>query len=108
MVLMGRLLYDVDMYEVSPERATGRLDYPILLIHGDQDQRIPLEQSRRVLAASRHPDTRLWIVPGAGHTDGYKLFPEEYVDKVVTYFERQFTGPDRAYIPTPLAQVDDR
>jgi pimeloyl-ACP methyl ester carboxylesterase len=33
-------------------------------------------------------DAELWVVEGAGHTEGLKKFPEEYEERVVAFFDR--------------------
>ena len=43
----------------------GRIDCPLLLVHGDADATIPVANSR-LLAAVR-PDARLVVLPGVGH-----------------------------------------
>lgn len=48
MKVTSRVLYGID---VAPERAASTLSYPILVIHGDADGRIPVEQSVRIHAS---------------------------------------------------------
>lgn len=45
------------------------LDVPLLVIHGEQDDLIPLEQGRRMFDAATAQDKRFLAVEGAGHTD---------------------------------------
>lgn len=51
----------------SMRRLAG-LRVPVLILHGDQDELIPLSQAERNYAAAVEPK-RLVVVPGAGHTD---------------------------------------
>lgn len=46
----------------------GRLSIPILILHGDRDDIVPLTQSRRVFEAAREPKA-FYTIPGAGHND---------------------------------------
>ncbi len=46
----------------------GSVDCPVLIIHGRLDQRIPIEQGRRLFEAAAEPREFLEI-PGAGHND---------------------------------------
>ncbi len=46
-------------------RALGRIDRPVLLIHGDRDWLVPLTVARRACAA--HPDWQLAVARGVGH-----------------------------------------
>ena len=85
MSAMSSILYDIDVGAIAPERASATLGYPILVIHGDLDSRIPVEQSVRIHASSP-AGSELWLVPGSDHTDAFLDLPGEYVARVETYF----------------------
>lgn len=54
---------------------------PLLIMHGDADRSIPVEQSRRLyLATGGH--AALWIAPGATHAALYNLYPDEWRQRV--------------------------
>lgn len=55
-----------DRYETL--RHLPRVAAPVLVIHGEQDQVVPVEMGRRVAAAVRGPSS-LVTFPGAGHSD---------------------------------------
>lgn len=84
-VFLGRRLYDIDVEGMSPERAVSRLDYPVSVIYGTEDSRIPPEHSRRVFDASAG-GSRLWVVEGVGHAESFVENKEEYVERVADYF----------------------
>lgn len=44
-----------------------RLDVPLLLMHAEGDERVPVEHSRELAALARHPTSRLIAVPGGHH-----------------------------------------
>ncbi|HUG53561.1 MAG TPA: alpha/beta hydrolase [Vicinamibacteria bacterium] len=46
----------------------GRLRAPVLILHGDQDEIVPVDHARTLLGAAPEP-RRLEIVQGAGHND---------------------------------------
>ena len=83
--LLADMLYGLDMGLLVPERAVESIDYPILVIHGEDDTRIPTDHGIRVHKAA-HPASELWITPGTDHGDSFLNFPEEYVDRVVSYY----------------------
>ena len=89
--LFADLLFDIDLGALDPEEAVARIDYPILVIHGDADDRIPFEHGYR-LHASAHPESALWLAPGSDHVDAFLDYPEEYVDRVAAYFETRLGG----------------
>ncbi len=87
--LLAKLLYDIDVGALIPEDAVKRLPYPILVIHGTADTRIPFEHGVRVYKAA-HPESRIWLVDNVKHTDAFQDLPDQYVEKVVDYFESRF------------------
>lgn len=83
--LVAARLYGIDVDALSPEEAVARLDYPVLIIHGMADTRIPYFHGVRVHKAAP-PGSRLWLVPDAPHTSAFLLHPDEYVERIVEYF----------------------
>jgi len=52
---------------VSPVDCIGRISpRPVLILHGDRDDTVPLDHARRLFAAARDPK-ELVVLPGAGH-----------------------------------------
>ena len=47
-----------------------RLTVPILILHGDRDDIVPIEQGQRLFAAANEPKT-FYTIPGASHNDTY-------------------------------------
>ena len=86
--LMARVLYGIDIGALVPEEAVKVLPYPIMVIHGTADARIPCDHGIRVYEAA-HPGSTIWLVPDVDHVDAFSTYPEEYVEKVVDYFDRQ-------------------
>lgn len=60
---------------------------PILLIHGEEDRRIPLSETECIYQAAKIPK-EIWIVPGADHLESYSFYPKEYEDRIIEYFKR--------------------
>ena len=85
MKVMSRVLYGIDVGAVVPEKAAGTLGYPILVIHGGADSRIPAEQSVRI-HDSASAGSELWLVHGSEHADAVVDEPDEYVERVEAYF----------------------
>lgn len=86
--LMARVLYGIDIGALVPEEAVKLLPYPIMVIHGTADTRIPLEHGTRVHDAA-HPESLMWVVPEVDHVQAFPEHPEEYVERVVDYFDGQ-------------------
>ncbi|HEX6071097.1 MAG TPA: alpha/beta fold hydrolase [Longimicrobiaceae bacterium] len=49
--------------------AAARLDVPWLILHGDEDETVPVREAR-VLRAAAGPNAQLSVLKGAGHTCG--------------------------------------
>jgi pimeloyl-ACP methyl ester carboxylesterase len=70
---MARLVYPMIPEILVPDaypsiRRVHALGCPLLVLHGDCDQLIPLAQGQAVFAAARAPK-RLEVLPGVGHND---------------------------------------
>ena len=89
--VVANLLFGIDLGALVPEDAIARLDYPVLIIHGTADSRIPVEHGVRLHGAS-HSGSRLWLVPGVDHVDAFATHPEEYVERVASYLKSRLGG----------------
>ncbi len=74
--------------EVSPEESARELKIPLLLVHGDADDRLSVGNSRRILAAAGSADKKLIVMPGFGHDDllGHNetwMVIDHFVDRVM-------------------------
>ena len=90
MKVISRVLYGIDVGAVVPEKAAGTLSYPILVIHGGEDSRVPVEQSVRIHAAAS-AGSEIWLVHGSEHADAVIDEPDEYVERVDVYFHSRLT-----------------
>jgi fermentation-respiration switch protein FrsA (DUF1100 family) len=61
-----------------------RVGCPVLVVHGDRDEIIPVEQGRRLYEAAPEPK-RLEIVRGAGHNDLSNVGGEKYIDALADF-----------------------
>ena len=52
--------------------AAGRLAQPLLVLHGEQDVSVPIEEGRRIIAAAEPSRSRLHALPGTDHTFGVR------------------------------------
>jgi fermentation-respiration switch protein FrsA (DUF1100 family) len=60
---------------------------PLFLIHGELDALTPVENSKILYKLAKEPK-ELWIEPGAGHVMVYEQKPEEYMTRVLSFFDR--------------------
>ena len=84
---VGEALLGIRCEEIAPMTAMGRIyPRPVLLIHGTADRLIPIENSRRLLAASPG-NASLWEVEGAAHVQSIYAAPEEYARRVTAFLD---------------------
>jgi hypothetical protein len=102
MEFMARSIYGIDIKEISPARAITRSDTPVLIIHGENDNVVPVEHARllgRAIGASfdqiESGEESVWIVPGAGHTGSFRTEPAAYIERLVKFYEAHLGAPHR-------------
>ncbi len=75
----------------------GKIDnlkVPVLIVHGDEDEIIPVEMGRRLYAAAHEPK-ELYIIPGAHHNDTYLVGGKEYFEKLRNFIFGRKTADGR-------------
>ncbi len=89
-VLMGKLLYGIDLNDNRPVRAIARLkDRPVLLIHGTNDNLVPVHHAQLLAQAdATNPNLSVWIADGVGHTRAFDDAPVEFRARVLDFFAR--------------------
>jgi len=95
---MGRLHYPIipgalvpDAYP-SLDRIPG-LECPLLLMHGDSDEIVPLEQGRRLFGAAPEPK-RLHVFHGLGHNDVLTRAGAEWAGTIAEWAEEVLAAPE--------------
>ena len=72
--------------DVAPLRVVGQLaPRPLLLIHGTDDEMIPVSHAYRLYAAAGEPK-QLWIAEGANHCGAYFQDRAAYCQRVIAFF----------------------
>ncbi len=75
----------------SVEKAAGRLNRPVLMIHGGGDNYIRPEMAKALFERVRGPKD-LWIVPKAKHNGALAIAADDYHAKLVAFFEANLTN----------------
>ena len=60
---------------------------PVLILHGDKDDIVPLDAGRRLFEAAREPK-QFHVIPGAGHNDTYIVGGEPYFALLASFLEQ--------------------
>ncbi|HSW45909.1 MAG TPA: alpha/beta fold hydrolase [Phycisphaerae bacterium] len=74
----------------------------VLLIHGERDSYIPVEQSQLLYARAPGPKS-LWIVPRAKHNQSVIVCPEYYARRTVAFFHQYLARPRQ---PGPVMSAE--
>jgi pimeloyl-ACP methyl ester carboxylesterase len=75
----------------SVEKAVGKLDRPLLMVHGEADTYIKPEMAKALFERARGRK-ELWLVPGAKHNQALNVAGDEYHARVVRFFEQHLAG----------------
>ncbi len=79
------------MGRLSPVSRVGRLSpRPVLIVHGSDDQGVPPSQARALFEAAGQPK-ELWVVEGAEHASSFYRQPEEYMRRMIRFFNEAFS-----------------
>ena len=65
----------------------GGVKVPVMIIHGSQDEVIPVDMARRVFEAAPEPK-ELYIIPGSHHNDTYLVAGPEYVNRLRAFIDK--------------------
>ena len=84
----GLLVFKINANEVSPLNSIGEMKSPILMIHGEKDSQISVKNAHLLYENSDKDKTELWIVPNAGHGMAFALYPKEYQNRVIQFFDK--------------------
>ncbi len=77
----------------SVEKAAGRLNRPLLMIHGEGDTYIKPDMARKLFDRASGAPKKLWLVPKAKHNQALHVAGEEYSRTVVEFFDRHLAEP---------------
>lgn len=84
-VLSYRLRFLVNSSKVSPLKTVKRLSSALLIINGKNDKFMLPSYVER-LYNQANPPKEIWLVPDAGHLGGFWVRKEEYIQRVLNFF----------------------
>ncbi len=78
--------------DIAPVKRIGRISpRPILIIQSGNDNRVLTESGERLFAAAGEPK-EYWYEPLAAHVGVYTSVPEEYEQRVASFFDKYLLG----------------
>ena len=89
-LLATRIIYDYHM--VNAIDVVADITCPILFIHEEYDDYVTLEETRRLLAASKNPANEMWEISGVEHSHSYRARSEEFIERVDNFLSLKAGG----------------
>ena len=94
----GRRMEEIDKYlGHSPISYVESVDTPVLLMHGETDVRVPMEQSEQYYVSLKrlHKTVEFVRFPDFSHLSkrsGHPILRQEYGDRMLAWFDRYLKG----------------
>jgi uncharacterized protein len=79
--------HHLDFDQINPQKALAATRTPVLLIHGDMDNNIPVRHSRLMYAALRNNSNIEYWETHAGHSGTWGKVPDEFEKRVIGWFK---------------------
>ena len=80
----GRIA-DFDSSMAAPIEHCKQIDQPILLVHGEQDEKISVAYARKNFNNIKSNYKELLLIPKAKHTNVWELGGDEYKDRIINF-----------------------
>lgn len=90
MNLMLQLRGGYDLKDASALAAVKKTSLPVLIIHGDQDDMVPVDMAYELYDAAGG-QKELLIIPGAGHAQAMDKDPEAYYGTVFDFLNKNIS-----------------
>jgi alpha-beta hydrolase superfamily lysophospholipase len=91
-VLLAEWRAGIRASEIRPINAVPRLaGRPILFIAGLDAWETPYQDTIEMFKVAGEP-RQLWLIPGARHSDGLTVAPQEYAARVASFFDAALNG----------------
>lgn len=90
------------LHDVSPLSRTSKINLPLLVVHGDNDPRVPVSEAARLVTEVRKNGGPVWCVLGKGEGHGFTRAENIwYLIHVQNLFLYRYLGPARPAIFDP-------
>lgn len=71
---------------IAPINNIGKVKADLLLIHGEMDDVVPVENAQSMEIAGNQSTIRLWTIPGKGHSNCHEV--PEYWNQVIAFLDK--------------------
>ena len=80
-------------FEIQPMVACRHINQPVLIVHGDADDKIPIDFDRENFAALSSINKEFYVVKGAGHDNVGEIGGKKYQRKIFSFLQRALRTP---------------
>jgi len=84
--IISMVFFKIHPKNVSPAWTIKDIKTPILVMHGEKDSQIPVENA--YLLKKSNPNIELWIAKDADHGEAYSLYSGEYKKRVKDFLKK--------------------
>lgn len=96
-------------FEIKPVESSRNIEQPILMVHGDADEKIPIDFNRDNFQNLKSADKEFYVVEGAGHNDVGKVGGERYRRKILGFLNRVLKRPlPKVKLPLSIKQLSKK
>ena len=88
--LTTRVMYGYEV--VNPIDVVSDVSCPILFVHEEYDEFIPVEDMFMLFEASNNPANELWEIKNIEHSQAYRSSPAEFINKVTNFLNSTISG----------------
>lgn len=86
--MVCKVINGVSFADISPLRDISKIEFPLMLAHGDQDTYIPPFMSQEIYRAKQKGQRWLYIAPGAAHAQSTIIQADEYQNQVNRFLDQ--------------------
>lgn len=79
-----------DPFSIVPERAAQKIQQPVMVIHGESDEDIPIEHGRRIYRALQAPRKVWYGIPNGGHFALESVAGPAYFVRQINFLHQQW------------------
>ena len=86
--IAARRVFGADVDALQPVKSIAQVTAPVLLIHNEGDERVPVANSLNLAAASLDGRDQVWVLPDRyGHATAYLDSSDAYMRRVLEFVE---------------------
>lgn len=86
MKMAAKAMYGFRITE--PINEVDKVRCPIFFIHEEKDNLVTWEETQQLYTASKNPANEIWQVPGALHSQAYRNYPDDYIDRIDSFLNK--------------------